>query len=166
MATAAAVPDSSGKVQLTLTPSTRRAKPGQPVSVDVFLEGTSDVRLYQLTIEVNGGGSGQLELQDVTINSSRSDYVFAEQSPVSIPDTRQRRVVSALWEGGVSTAGEPRYLATFRFVPSRDAKGAFRLQLSAEPATMLRDSQRRLIEVERASGTVITVGRHRVLRAR
>jgi len=132
----------------------------------VFLEGAADLRLYQLAIDVSGGSSGKLTLQDVTIDPSREDYVFAGRSPVSIPDGRKKRVVSALWEGSVSAVEEPRYLATFTFVPSRDAKGAFQLGLSGEPATMLRDSQRRPIAVESASGAVISVGRGRVSRPR
>lgn len=91
-----------------MSPRASRAKPGQPVSADVLLEGAHDLRMYQVAVEVHGGVSGELVLEDVFIDTDREDYVFAGHSAVSIPDPRRQRAVSALWQGGTNAVGNPR----------------------------------------------------------
>ena len=91
------------------------------------------------------------------IDESRRDWVFSGHSAVSIPDANHQRVVSALYEGDVNAAGRRGYLATFVFVPSREARGAFKVALRGEPGTMLRDPLRRPIAISRWATATIRV---------
>lgn len=124
---------SLGTARLSIEPTVIRAKPGQTVSVDVFVEGVRGLRLCQVSLQARGGLSVIIELSDVVVDSTRQDYAFAGMSPLTIPDPNQHRAVSALWEGGADVMEERRYVGTFEFVSSRDARGIFRLALDGEP---------------------------------
>lgn len=150
-------PAPPGDIRLTLSPARLKATPGEEILVDVFLEGTADLRLYQIGIDIAGGASGELVLQDVSIDTARREYVFAGHAPVSILDRGQRRAVSSLWQGAVNTGGGRRYLATFALVPSADASGVFRLTLREAPGTMLRDANRGPISIAHTSAATVRV---------
>ncbi len=125
------------------------------------MKGAEDVRLCEVAIDVNGGDSGTLVLDNVFIDADRPDFVFAGHSPVSINDTGRQRATSALWEGGESAVGRPRYLATFVFVASHDATGVFELTLRDDPETMLRDSLNQPIAISESGAANIKVGKWR-----
>ena len=140
-----------------IKPKTSLSKPGKPVSVDVFIEGTESLSLYEVAVDAHGGRSGELVLDHVFIDEQRSDFVFADHSQISIADPGQQRVVSALWDRSDSEVGAGGYLATFVFLPSGDANGVFELVLRDEPGTMLRDSLGRPITITGSVPALITV---------
>ena len=144
--------------RLSLSPATHWARPKEPVAVEVSLEGVSNLRAFQVAMDASGGDSGSLILEKVFIDETREDFIFAQQSPLTIADQKRQRTVAALWQGGVSAVDEQRYLATFVFVPTRDAKGAFSLTLRDEPGTMLRDPHRRPLLVSETARATIYIG--------
>jgi hypothetical protein len=128
------------------------------VAVDVYLSGAENVRLFEVAIDAFGGESGSLVLEDVLIDPARADFIFANLSPVNISDIDQQRITSALWDGGVSTVGARKYLATFVYRPSVEARGLFELVLRSDPGTLLRDAASEPILVADQSGVLLSVG--------
>lgn len=115
------------------------AAAGTMVSFDVYLSGASDLRGYQVAVDVTGGDNGKLTLADIHQDVNRADWVFAGQQIVNASDLNGSRVVAALWNGGVD-AGSMKYIGTFSYQASDDASGTFTAKVRVSEDTALRDS--------------------------
>lgn len=112
---------------ISLVPSQTHVFPGRPVTIDVYVSGVESLRTFQVTMApVSGGNSGSLDIQDVTMDTTRSDYVYGQLAAVAAPDLSGVRLGGVLLSGGVD-ATEQLYVGTFTYMPSADAEGKFRL---------------------------------------
>ena len=105
-----------------------------------FIGAASDLRGYQLALEVTGGTSGTLTLESLSIDINDDDYVFDDPpSTVHIAeDEISGRLAAGLQSGGMSVEPD-KYLGTFKLRASNDADGTFTIDL--RPAdTFLRNS--------------------------
>ncbi|GAG22651.1 unnamed protein product, partial [marine sediment metagenome] len=81
-----------GQAVMTLVPSQSRVQPGRAVTVDIFIRGVADLRTYQVTVEVTGGQRGELAVEDMQIDSARSNYVFGTLQKIDGVDMTGNRV--------------------------------------------------------------------------
>lgn len=107
------------------------ARPGDLVAVDVHLDGSLDaLRGYQLHLGVRGGTADPLELADISINTSRRDYAFANVPGIWSAfnlDVAQMVVGMDAPDGVPAQAGA--YLATFTYWVPKDAAGTFTIEV-------------------------------------
>jgi len=142
---------------ITLVPSQSRAYPGRPVSVDIFVSGMTDLRTFQVPLDVVGGTAGTMAIEDVRIDRARSDYVFGTLQKVDAADQVGKRVGGVLISGGVD-ATEMSYLGTATLRPSADARGNFRVTVSGgDRSTLLWTSQNTPVAF-RTEAALIAVG--------
>lgn len=131
-------------------------KPGDKILVDVLVQGLGDVRGYQVALDVTGGDTGKLEVDDIVIDSGREDYVFAGTESFNATDMRGFRMVNALPAGSVHPIGKT-YLTTFVYVASSDALGDFRIAVKGGDSTVFLDSAGDAMEVRTVAETTISI---------
>jgi hypothetical protein len=108
------------------------------VRVDAYVAGeVTGLRAYQVNLLVKGGDAGQLSVEDVVIDKTRSDFIFLGQQDLGASDKSGWRLASALFEGTVDAKNG--YLGSFTLRASADAKGTFELSadLSAGASTLI-----------------------------
>ncbi len=132
-----------GGPAITLVASRRNIAPGGTVAVDVFVSGVLDLRVYQVTLEAEGGTSGTLSRQQAIVDTSRSDYVFRNQQKLDAVDQTLGRLGGVLFGKGIN-ATQRSYLGAYEFVASPDAAGEFTLRARTDSTTILMDSHNQL----------------------
>ncbi len=148
---------------MLLVPSRTVIQPGEAVSVDVYLSNVQDLRTYQTSLMTRGGDAGSLTREDVVLNSTRADFVFAGQQKVDAVDQSGGRVGAVLFNGSVNV-GDPAYIGTYTFRASADATGLFRIGVDIKDrASLLWSSSNQAINFSAGSAT-ITVGARNNLR--
>jgi len=94
------------------------------VKVDVFASGLTDLRGYELQLAASGGDSGTLDVTSLSIDQSRTDFVFNGLDNLHAIDSLTHRAVCALATGSVSSTDE-RYIGTVTLTASAGASGQF-----------------------------------------
>ncbi len=116
------VVDSTG---LRLVASADRARPGQTIAVDVYAtDGIKDLRGYQLHLGARGGKAGSLELVDIVIEDRPTAAYADVEGEWTAFNALSEQMVAGLDTPGVAT-NRGAYLATFIYRVSREARGAF-----------------------------------------
>jgi hypothetical protein len=127
----AAPPTPLGRTTLAARAAAPRVRPGETVSVDVYLEdGLDDLRGYQLHVHPAGGESGRLELVDIAVRPEMAPP-FAGLGAWEAFNVNVGQMVAGLDAAGVPAAAGS-YLATFTFRASKDAAGAFSIEILAD----------------------------------
>jgi hypothetical protein len=115
--------DVAGEAGLSLTSSSRSIGPGELVHVRVFVDGHIEaLQSYQLHLDVSGGKSGSLELENITIDS-RKDYAFEGMDSFDAINITTHQMLAGLNVESIPV--ENGYLATYTYRPTKDATGDF-----------------------------------------
>jgi hypothetical protein len=154
-ATATNGPNQSTQNLITLVPSAQRIRSGDLVNVDVFVRETSNLRGYQVALEIAGGSAGLVLAEDAAIATNRDDFAFTGLSSFRVRDVEGVRLGAALGEGGVESY-DPIYLGTFAFRATDTAEGFFVIRF-VEPRTFLRDDFSAPLEAQLGEDAVIRV---------
>ncbi|MEK6677484.1 MAG: hypothetical protein AABZ47_17760 [Planctomycetota bacterium] len=152
-----AVPTAPAGTQLTLVARDSIVRAGDAATIDVFISGFTDLRAYQIALDAVGDEAGRLSLEDMMVDSSRPDYVFAGLQAVDAADKSKARLLSALFSGGVS-ASQPRYLGTYTFKVPTNSAGVITANVRINQDTLLRDSTGGPIAYTVASPARLSVG--------
>ena len=141
-----------------LIPKATKVRPGQAVSIDVYVSGIYQVRGFQVAVEPTGGQGGMLKLIECVVDETRPDYIFQSQRTVSTAADYQ--MMAAMFSGATD-AESPAYLGSYHYVASQDAKGTFKIGFSPdqhdEPLTMFQDDAIQLIPCNMGPAVDITV---------
>ncbi len=108
--------------------------------VDVYVHNVAGLRSYQMTLRAGGGESGRLELEQVTIDSEREDYVFGAAQTVTALSPAIGRLAALLYDGSVDVPGTA-YLGTYSYVPSANARGTFRVNVEVSADSLLANAE-------------------------
>lgn len=95
---------------------------------DVFVQNVPELRTYQVKMEVSGGTAGSLTMTDVRIDKNRADYVFSGNEAIDAADQTGSRLGGTLFNGTVAVAA-PKYVGTWRYRPTPDAAGTFKVEI-------------------------------------
>lgn len=142
----------------TLVPTMPIARNGELIEVEVFVSGAPDVRGYQLAVEavVDAPSSGhrvRVELVDVSIDTTRTDYVLHGVEHVAALDATYGRLAAATYTGGVTVSDDDAYVGTFTFRASSDAAGLVRFDVRSADTTVL-DSTGGSMAIESSSASI------------
>lgn len=124
--------------------------------VDVFVQGVTNLRTYQIGLLTSGGLSGELVREEVKIDKARPDFVFSESEAISAADQVGGRLGGVLYEGGVNKA-TPAYLGTYAFRPSPGATGSFEVAIDTVSNTLLADGKNDMIEFRTGPAALISI---------
>lgn len=125
--------------------------------VDIYVEGASDLRSYQVMLLIGGGESGRLELADVKIHQDRSDFVFNGVEFVPVEGVVNGRLGAVTWTESVDAPGQA-YLGTYSFRASSDAQGVFRIAIDVGMETILGNSNSEEMSYSAGPDARIVVG--------
>ena len=144
---------------ISLTPRQSVLAAGGEYVVDVFAAGFVDLGGDEIALDATGGTGGRLDLENIYIDTTRKDHVFASQKIYHAIDKPNARMACALDAGGVDSQ-TPVYLATFVFRASSDASGTF--TVSAVPGdgatgTLAADSSANAMTVNITSAVHVSV---------
>ena len=152
-----AAPTAPAGPMIFLVASTAMIATDQEVAVEVFVNAVENLRGIQVALDVTGGIAGQLERDGMLIDFQREDYLFGGAQVVSSTDERTGRILTALYNGGIS-AEEPAYVGTFLFRASDEARGTFHVSVRTERDTLLRDSAGLPIGFRTGNAVSVSVG--------
>lgn len=127
--------------------------------VDVYVEGVTSLRTYQVALSVNGGTAGQLVREDVEVDIARPDFVFTGLDVIDAADQVGGRIASVVKAGTVDRS-EPGYLGTFAFRPSSEATGTFEITVDVSSATLLANSDNEMIAFRVGPAATFTMGQN------
>ena len=130
---ARAVSISPSMASVDLVASMSRCAAGDTLAIDAYVRNIADLRGYQLELVVTDKdvASGSLICTGVTVDRSRSDYVFdGAGTDWPFVNLALHRLSSSLEKGGVTVGDTPRYLGTFLLEASADAEGLFAVSLA------------------------------------
>lgn len=106
-------------------------KPGERLTVDVYISGVPHVASYKLGIEIRQGLRGFFTLEEALLDKERPDFAFADAQSVKT----QSSTGSALIEASAAAVSlDPtvvRYLGTYVFRISENAQGTFTIRIAA-----------------------------------
>jgi len=125
--------------------------------VDVFVQGVTNLRSYQIGLVTSGGQGGELVREEVDIDKARADFVFVELEAISAADQVGGRLAGVLVDGSVEKA-TPAYLGTFAFRPSPGASGTFEIAIDTGVKSFLADGQNEMFEFRTGPAAQITIG--------
>lgn len=125
--------------------------------VDVFVQGVTNLRTYQIGLVTSGGLGGELVREVVEIDKARPDFVFGELEAVSAADQVGGRLVGLLVEGTVDKA-VPAYLGTYAFRPSQGAAGTFEVAIDTGVKSFLADGQNEMVDFRTGPAALISIG--------
>jgi len=125
--------------------------------VDVYVEGVTGLRTYQVALTVSGGSSGAMLRENVEVDTARDDYVFAGLDVVDAADQVGGRITSVLKDGAIDHT-DPGYLGTYAFRPSSDAAGTFEIAVEIGSKTFLADATSEMIDFRTGPAATFTVG--------
>jgi len=132
--------------------------PGELVSVDIYVDDTDDLGAWQVTIEVTGGDFGSLDLEDLYIDTSRTDYVFYGLSSIEVTFLAGGQMAAAMLTTPCPDITGPGYLGTAEYRASSTARGEFNIRFVDNAAvTLLRDCGASPISLTLDQSTIITV---------
>jgi hypothetical protein len=149
----------AGPAGPTLTAVASRAQimPGETMNVDIYVSGVSELRTYQLTLDVAGGSAGALNTTDLWVTDSRPDFVFGGLQKLDGMDKVGNRIGVVLMSGSVN-AEQSRYVGSFAVTASDQASGAFRVNVSTGINTGLWDEATERVAFSTGPDAIITVG--------
>ena len=125
--------------------------------VDVFVQGVTNLRTYQIGVVTSGGQVGKLVREETKIDKARADFVFGELEVISAADQLGGRLVGVLVDGVVDKA-TPAYLGTYAFRPSPDATGTFEVAIDTSEKSFLADGQNEMVEFRTGPAASISIG--------
>ncbi len=135
--------------------------PGEPegdlYTVDVFAQGITGLRSYQVGLVVEGGSSGELVREEVVIDKQRPDYIFADLAVIDAADQLGGRAAGIL-EDGIHDQVEPAYLATFTFRATPDASGTFQVRIETSEKSLLANNDNETMDFVAGAPAMITIG--------
>ncbi len=148
--------DAVARPAIELEPSARSISPGETIAVEVLVSDAADLRGYEVALDAVGRRRGRLELESITVDRGRRDYVFADREVFDVGDLSGARVVAAMARGGV-TPRDAGYLATFVFRASEDAHGSFKIAVREAGDTILLDSVGSILRTRSITNASVSV---------
>jgi len=125
--------------------------------VDVFVQGVTNLRTYQIAVLTHGGLSGELVREELEIDKARADFVFGESDAISVEDQKGGKLVGVLTDGSVAKV-LPAYLGTYAFRPSPDATGTFEVAIDMSEKSFLADGKNEMFDFRTGPAALITIG--------
>ncbi len=124
---------------MTVVPAKRTLSPGESTTLDIFLSGVADLRTFQVALTITGGTSGNLTVEDLSVDTGRLDYVFNECYQLEAVDRTIGRIGALLFAGGVD-ATDVSYLGSYTVRASADASGVFHIGVRKDGQSHLSDA--------------------------
>ena len=153
---AAEVPAVDGPV-MYLRAATEAVTPGQRIQVEVFVNSVEDLGVFQVQLTLKEGRHrGRLEIVESRVEKTRDDFALGQSQIIAAADQKNMRAGALRMYGGVDIE-QPRYLATFVLLASKDARGTFDVSVKVGTESFMNDSNSLAIPFQIGAPIHITV---------
>lgn len=153
---AAEAPAVDGPVMF-LRAAAEAVTPGQRVQVEVFVNSVEDLGVFQVQLtSKEGRHQGRLEIVESRVEKTRDDFALGQSQIIAAADQKNMRAGALRMSGGVDIE-QPRYLATFVLLASKDARGTFDVSVKIGTESFLSDSNSVSIPFQVGAPIQITV---------
>ena len=140
-----------------LRAATEAVAPGQRVRVEVFVNNVEDLGVFQVQLASKQGREyGRLDIVESRVEKTRDDFALGQSQVIAAADQKNMRAGALRMSGGVDI-DEPRYLATFTLLASKDAQGTFEVSVKVGQETFMNDSNSVAIPFQVGAPISITV---------
>jgi len=129
---------------------------------DVYVQNVPDLRTYQVKLEATGGTAGALNMTDVRIDETRKDFVFVEEEAIKAADFGGSRLGGTLFSTGSIAVDAPKYVGTWKFRPTADAAGTFKINILTTGESFIANAQNQNLPINVVNATVQIGGKTRV----
>lgn len=140
-----------------LTSAPYQIDAGETATIGVYLDASGLLSAYEASLDLTGGTTGSVSIEEITINTAAPTYLFAGQSVYLAIGVEANLAGSVLANELGFAAAQNRYLATFTLRASPDAFGVFEVQISGERSFLL-DEEGLLVEFEPGETVFVRVG--------
>ncbi len=147
--------DDLGASIIRLVPTETEIRPGGLVTVNVFAERFVDLRGFEIKV-IAAGHRGSLDLVNVDVELDRKDFAFRGQTAFTVVDESGGRFAGIILEDGVAST-KPRYLGSFTYKASRDARGSFEFSAIGGAEAVLANTLGEHLTIETVVGASINV---------
>lgn len=122
--------------------------------IHVFGMNFNEVKAYQIALDVSGGKTGTLTVEDISIDEARSDFTFRNLAPEIRFNVSRGRMIAVL-PAGKRSSSAAQYLATYTLRASPKSSGTFAVRVSS--GSLVGSEVDRVTGVKIGSGVDITV---------
>lgn len=131
-------PAGTNPAVITVKPLRAAMLPGGLVTVEVYLTNAAGVGGYQLKLDVTGGDSGSLTLENFMVQKNHKGVLFGAAKTIEALAPAVGEFLVVRYQGGTDVAAnEQRYLGTATFRVSPDASGAFQINVTTNEQSIL-----------------------------
>ena len=131
--------------------------PGQRIEVEVFVNSVEDLGVFQVQLaSKEGRHRGQLDIVESRVEKTRDDFALGQSQIIAAADPKNMRAGALRMYGGVDIE-QPRYLATFVLLASKDARGTFDVSVKVGTESFMNDSNSLAIPFQIGAPIHITV---------
>jgi hypothetical protein len=141
---------------IAVVPKARVLEPGDSTTLDVYVSGVADLRTYQVTLTITGGSSGDVTIEDLSIDTGRSDFVFFDRYQIEAVDRTIGRIGALLFAGGAD-ATDASYVGTYTVLASDEASGVFHIGLGSVGQSFLSNAANEAVEFGKGSAATLLV---------
>ena len=138
--------------RITIVPRRSSVKPGQTITVDVYVNSVRSLRTFQVAVDAVAGNGQKLELVSADTGGDRADHVFFGRNAVNAADLSQGRLGAVLFQGDAD-ADQAKYLGSFSFASDKRTTGTYSLTLRRSDS-FLNDAERGELRFSVQSATV------------
>lgn len=128
-------------------------RPGDLFTFDVYAAGVTDLRTFQVTLDVSGGTTGSLTREEARMEKTRGDYAFGKAAAIDAVDEVGGRMGATLIDGSVD-ATTPLYLGTVSYRASQDAAGPFNVKVRMDDDSFFAHTNHELAKFTPINATV------------
>jgi hypothetical protein len=144
---------------LIVQPRQDRIRAGDVVVVDVFLSDVSNLRGYELALEITPKHphslTSSLIVEGAEVNESHASFAFRDLNYEAVADPTRVRLGSALYSGSITVGDEPVYVGSFTLRALENARGKFTVTVWPQgPAVLLNSVGAKIVPAEINPGTI------------
>jgi subtilase family serine protease/uncharacterized membrane protein len=122
-------------------PAAADVSTGRTVDLDVYIQSVDDLRLYEIGLVVTGGSGGALDLENLYVDESRGDFIFADAADVTVTtDPATGRLICTPLSSDLCvdvTTNQPAYLGTYTYRANAGVGEVFAVQVAEGPVSRL-----------------------------
>jgi len=123
----------------TVTTNATSVRPGDLITVDVFINNAVDLKAFQVRARATGATTGRLPVAEMVISKERADYVFGTAFGLEAVDNTGDRMGGLIMDGATDVMNGPKYVGTFTFQTPEGVNDMFYVNVEVGEETLVLD---------------------------
>jgi hypothetical protein len=142
----------------TVTTNATSVRPGDMITVDVFINNAVDLKAFQVRARATGATTGRLPVAEMIISKERPDYVFGTAFGLDAVDNTGDRMGGLIMDGATDVMNGPKYVGTFTFQTPAGVNDMFYVNVEVGEETLVLDPDANEIPYRVGAPAVVASG--------